>query len=461
MVKQRLFGTDGVRGVVNEWLTPENALRLGLAIGSYFNAGDRILVGCDGRAGNNFIVNAVIAGLVSTGVKVYYAGLTPTPALQFYVKSKGFDAGVMITASHNPPEYSGVKVVLSDGVEAPRNVEEAIEEIYAELRFRRVSWTGLGINVQEISDVNDFYVNSILSHIDKERIRRKEWKVVVDCANNVGSLTTPKMLRELGVKVLTINCDVSHIPYREPEPTANSLRETSLIVKLVGADFGVAHDGDADRAIFIDKLGRVLPGDRSGVMLCEHVLTNKELRIPKKVVTAVSSSTIVEEVLSNYGVEIVWTKVGSINIARTMMRKNIMLGFEENGGFLYGSHQFVRDGAMATALMLEYLAYTNMELHEIYNKLPQMHVIKTKVNIEPSLKDNIMSFIKSRILSEFSNDRIIDIDGVKIINPEYLFLVRPSGTEPILRIFIEAKNEELANKLLNKLLNIVNEVRGK
>jgi len=367
----------------------------------------------------------------------------------------------MITASHNPPEYSGVKVVLSDGVEAPRDVEEVIEEIYADLRFRRMSWVNLGVNVQSVSDVNDFYVSGILKHIDKERIRKRGWKVVVDCANNVGSLTTPKMLRELGVKVLTVNCDLSHIPYREPEPTASSLSETSSIVRLVGADFGVAHDGDADRAVFIDRLGRVLPGDRSGVMLCEHALMNKGLRIPKKVVTAVSSSTVVEEVLNSYGVEIIWTKVGSINIARTMIRESAMLGFEENGGFLYGPHQFVRDGAMATALMLEYLAYSDTGLHEIYNKLPQMHVIKTKVSIEPSLRDSIMNSIKSRVLSEFKGDRVIDVDGVKVINPEYWFLVRPSGTEPILRIFIEARNEELANRLLNSLLNIVNEVRGR
>ncbi len=455
MYGYRLFGTDGVRGIVNEWLTPENALRLGLAIGSYLSRGDRVLVGCDGRAGNTFLVNAVISGLISSGIKVFYAGLTPTPALQLYVKNQGFDAGIMVTASHNPPEYSGLKLILSDGVEAPRDVEEAVEEAYEELSFRRITWAGLDYDVKGVSDVNDFYVDAIIKHVTPEIIMRKELSVVVDGANNVGSLTTPKLLRKLGVKVFTVNCDISHIPYRNPEPTPENLGYLPMFVRYLNAHFGVAHDGDADRAIFIDRLGRVLPGDRSAIILCEYLLTKEGLNIPKKVVTAISSSTIIDEMLSKYGVELIWTKVGSINIARTMMREGSLLGFEENGGFIYGVHQYVRDGAMATALMLECIASGGLELHELYDRIPKTYVIKTKVALDPRTKDEVAETIKEKLLDMFSGDKVIDVDGIKVINPNYWFLVRPSGTEPILRIYIEARSEELANKLLNSITFLI------
>lgn len=417
-----------------------------------------MLVGCDGRAGNAFLVNAVTSGLLSTGVKVFFAGLTPTPALQLYVKTHGFDAGVMVTASHNPPEYSGLKLILSDGVEATRDVEEAVEEIYRDLMFRRVPWARLGYKVTNVEDVNEFYINRILSHVDVDKISKKRFRVVVDCANNVGSLTTPELLRRLGAKVLTLNCDLSHIPYRNPEPSPENLGELSSVVKSLGADLGLAHDGDADRAVFVDRFGRFLPGDRAAIILCEHILSSKGSEIPKKVVTAISSSTMIDEVLSKYGVEVIWTKVGSINIARTMIREGSLLGFEENGGFLYGRHQYVRDGAMAAALMLECLAYSNLGLHELYDKIPATHVIKTKVTIDPRFRDEIMELIKQRLIEAFSEDRVIDIDGVKVINPDYWFLVRPSGTEPIIRIFVEAKDEATANKLLSTIVTLTHEV---
>ena len=162
----RLFGTDGVRGIVNETLTPEFVLRLALAIGTYFGKGARVLLGRDARAGNPFLTNIVIGALLSTGVKVYYAGLTPTPALQYYIKSRGgFDGGVMITASHNPPEYSGIKVIAGDGVEIPREDEREIERIYYEGVFNRVAWSQSHIDYVNVKDVNEHYIKLSLIHI--------------------------------------------------------------------------------------------------------------------------------------------------------------------------------------------------------------------------------------------------------------------------------------------------------
>ncbi len=455
-MSRRLFGTDGVRGVVNEALTPEFVVRLSQAIGTRFDIGSRILVGQDSRAGNEFIVKLVIGGLIATGVKVYYAGPIPTPALQYNIKERGFDGGVMITASHNPPQYSGIKVIMSDGVEAPREVEREIEEIFWECRFRRIKWSEFRDQYYELKDACDFYVKGVVSKVDVERIKSKSFKVVVDCANSVGSLTTPKILRSLGVKVLSVNAHLSPIPYREPEPVPENLRETSMIVKAVKADLGIAHDGDADRAIFIDSNGEVIPGDRSAALLCRHIVVNRRDKSPKQVVTAVSSSTIIEEILKEYGVKVIWTRVGSVGIARLMMREGALAGFEENGGFMYPPHQYVRDGGMSAALMLELLAYEGRSLAEMIAELPQLYLIKTKIPVRSrSEAEKLVAAVKE----EYSDLRIIDIDGVKGISNNFWFLVRPSGTEPVLRIFVEARDRDTAENVLRNIMGIIRSVK--
>ncbi len=451
----RLFGTDGVRGVTNSALTSEFITRLAGAIGYYFGKSSKLLIGRDARAGSYFIHHIVVGTLLSEGVRVFDAGLVPTPALQYYIKEKGFDGGVMITASHNPPEYSGLKVILGDGIEAPRKVEEEIERYFHEGRSHRPPWIELGYDVKRVDDVLDFYITSVVNMVDKELIRASGFKVVVDGANNVGSLTTPKMLRELGAKVMTLNTEISHIPNRPPEPTPESLVQLSNAVKSSNSHIGVAHDGDADRAIFVDDIGRVIPGDRSAVLLCKHILTNRKDNTPRRIITAVSSSTIVEDVLKGYGVEVIWTKVGSVVIAREMVKLGAMAGFEENGGFMYPPHQYVRDGAMALALMLEFLAKEKVRLSDAVNGLPHRYLIKTKIPLKSREK---LSELYDVLKEKFYSDRIISVDGVKVIGKSYWFLVRPSGTEPVLRIFVESSSKVEAEKLLNLLKSILDQV---
>ncbi|MEM2021033.1 MAG: phosphoglucosamine mutase [Zestosphaera sp.] len=451
----RLFGTDGVRGVVNEDLTPEFVTKLALAVASFFGEGSSVLLGRDARAGSELLQDITAGVLASSGLRVYDAGLTPTPALQYNVKMRGFEGGVMVTASHNPPQYSGLKVVLSDGIEAPREVEEEIEKLFREERFRRVPWRELSHRKTRLDDVNEFYVKGVLDLVDSERMRGREFRVVVDAANNVGALTTPQILRSLGVKVLTVNGDLSPQPFREPEPTYENLKYLAGIVNVLKVDFAIAHDGDADRAIFMDDVGRYIPGDRSAALLCRHIAVNRRDSTPRRVVTAVSSSTLIEDVLKDYGIEVTWVKVGSVGIARTMKSLGAMAGFEENGGFMYPPHQFVRDGGVSVVLMLELLSVENSSLSALYDKLPRKHLVKTKVPLrERDLSDKVIA----RISQHYNNYRTITIDGVKVLGDNFWFLVRPSGTEPLLRVFVEADTESLANEILKDLLRIISEV---
>lgn len=456
MNSKRLFGTDGVRGIVNSDLTPEMVLRLALAIGTLFGPGSRILVGSDLRAGSGFIVKLVTGGLVSTGVKVYEAGLVPTPALQYYVKTQGFDGGVMVTASHNPPEYSGVKVVMADGVEAAREVEEEIEGIYYEGGFRRVPWHQLSQDTTKVHDVIDKYIGGVASLVDTERVRRSSMKVVVDPANNVGTLSTPRLLRILGVKAVTINSDLSPIPSRNPEPSPENLSYLVEVVRSSAASFGIAHDGDADRSIYISGDGKYVPGDISAILLCSHIINNRGEKNPPRVVTAVSSTTLVGKVLADYGVEVVWTRVGSIVISRTMMRIGAIAGFEENGGFIYPKHQYVRDGAMSLALMLELLSCENTSLSDLLNRLPSRYIVKRKVYVDKAMLPRVYERIKER----FRGIEFVEIDGIKAISEKFWFLVRPSGTEPLVRVFIEAETEDMVNEVLKELVDIFTEVLG-
>ncbi len=450
----RLFGTDGVRGKVGETLTSEMALRLGKAIGAFFGKGSRVLLGRDVRAGGFMISSAVASGLISEGVKVYYVDMAPTPAIQYNVKYLGFDGAVIVTASHNPPEYNGIKVISADGIEISRSDEKIIEDYYFKGDVpSKAEWRALVEEFTLRNDILENYINGILEQVDKDKIRKKRYKVVVDCANSVGSLTTPWLLRRLGVKVISLNCHLDPLfPGREPEPTPKSLELASYLVKVTRADLGVGHDGDADRAILITDKGEVLWGDRSGTLLAEFVADIKR-DLPRRVYTAVSSSLLVEQVLRPKGIEVIWTPVGSVGISRRIKEDGgAIAGFEENGGYMHVPHQLVRDGAMKIALTLYMLSLKDTKLSILAEKLPRYYTVKEKI---PSTRKKSLCAIEA-IADEFKDYRLITIDGVKVLGDDFWILVRPSGTEPVLRIMLEAPTQERAEKLKEKVLETIN-----
>ncbi|MEL9939468.1 MAG: phosphoglucosamine mutase [Ignisphaera sp.] len=453
-VERKLFGTDGVRWVVDK----EDAsfpLRLAMAIASYFPTGSRALVGKDARIGNNLVYNLVVAGLVSAGTKVYDAGFIPTPALQYCVKECGFDYGVVVTASHNPPEWVGIKVVLSDGIEAPPEVDAEIESILFETKFRRVSWHDLK-PVERFDSAIDYYVNGVKKHFDGNKFKRKEMRVVVDCANSVSALTTPRVLKELGLKVLTINADIG-LPYRPYEPTAETLADLMQVVKAVNADFGVAHDGDGDRAIFVDDQGRFVDGTISAIILTNYV-SEKNPGLPRRVVTAISTSHILsDKYLIKNGIEVVWTRVGFLNIARKIVELGGALsGFEDNGGFAYVPHQLVRDGTASAALMADMLVERDFKLSYIVDSIQKPAILRTKIPINN--REEGLAIVEA-LKKYYSSYKIIDIDGIKVVMDNAAFLVRPSGTEPLMRITVESWDEAVSKRILSELLDKIEEIR--
>ncbi len=442
MTQNKLFGTNGIRGLANKELTPELAINVATAIGTFFNK-KNLLIGHDARTSGPMLTKAVTAGLTATGCNVFSAGMAPTPSLQYAVKNHSMDGGVIITASHNPPEYNGIKVIWKDGIEISHEQETEIEQIYFKNKSVLAEWNKLG-TTRELLGVNDEYVEAIKKHVNVAKIAEKHYHVVVDAANSVGGLTAPILLRELGCKVTSINANIDGtFPGRLPEPRPENLREIALTVKAVGADLGVAFDGDADRSIFIAENGVIYWGDKTFALIEKQFL---EANPHAKIVTPVSSSTLVQDVADAYKGEIVWTKVGSVTVSQKMKELHAKLGGEENGGVFYGPHQAVRDGAMTTALVLGLMAGTGKTLSGLIAEQPQYFIEKGKVECPEDKKEKVLEKL---VEQQVKGAKVSTLDGVKVwFEDKSAILVRPSGTEPIYRLYAEAKSQEKALKLI-------------
>jgi phosphomannomutase/phosphoglucomutase len=440
--ERRLFGTNGVRGVVNEQLTAELILKLSLATGTYFKGAD-MAVGCDGRLSSPLFHDVACSGLASVGCQVWSLGMITTPALQFLTKSWGLKGSIMVTASHNPPKYNGMKVMGNHGVELPHEEELKIEEVYFGSKWKLGEWNAVKEPIP-VTEKFSGYFRSIIENVGGVP-RRGSLKVLVDAANGVSALSTPMLVEKVGGSTCVVNGRIDgNFPGRLPEPTPENLRETSRIVASVHADFGVAHDGDGDRAVFLDERGVVCWGDQTFALVIRDFLEHNR---GAKIVTPISSSQMVEETAEKYGGEIVYTPVGSVYVSNLMLKINSKLGGEENGGIFYAPHVAARDGGITTAMIYKIVLEARKSLSKLVADLPQYYIVKDKIQCPDS--------IKSAVTEELRNlprkGRVLDIDGIKVWIPRKSWiLIRPSGTEPIFRISAEAPTKGKAMKVVSE-----------
>src|SRR5208337_5130701 len=309
MVQKRLFGTNGVRGIAGKEMTPELTLHIGKALGTMRPG--KIAVGRDTRTSGPVLINALKAGLLATGCDVVDCGILPTPALQHIVKEH-YDGGAMITASHNPPEYNGVKIIEPDGTEMGDEETIRLEELLSDHSIPVKPWDQVGTEVAALHLIEE-YIYAVASQFE-ENIGR-EITVVVDPGSGPACQTTPAILQALGCRVLTINgiMDGTFLG-RLPEPSAEGLKGLAALVLAAHAAFGVAHDGDADRAVFIDEKGNFVEENHEFALIAQYICKNKKGTI----VTPVSTSQIVEMVADAAGCSVQYTPIGSIYVARTM-----------------------------------------------------------------------------------------------------------------------------------------------
>ncbi|HEY5605982.1 MAG TPA: phosphoglucosamine mutase [Thermoplasmata archaeon] len=438
----RLFGTNGIRGVVGRDMTADLAVRVGRAMGTFFDDGT-VALARDTRLSGPMLARAVASGLMSAGCSVIDLGVVPTPGAQYYVAKSGHLKGaVVVTASHNPREFNGLKAIDAQGMEMRREDEEAIEAIYFEEKYRVVDWLRVG-SARSDDSANERYLAGVLAHVDVDAIRRRAFTVVADPGNGAGCVTTPYLLRSLGCRVVTINAQADGaFPGRLPEPVADHLGDLLRMMSEGHADLGVAHDGDADRAVFVDDKGNFLVGDKSLALLARHAIDGRG----GTVVTPVSTSSIIEDVVRAAGGRVVRTKVGSPIVARTMFETGAAFGGEENGGVIFPEHQFCRDGAMSIAKMLELLAKAGTPLSKLAASLPQYYIRKANVPVPVNQREAVLA----RLVALTQGRKVDTTDGVRILESDGAVLVRPSGTEPIFRVYAEGRTAERAEALVSE-----------
>lgn len=441
---KQLFGTFGVRRVANTVLTPEFASEIAAAYGSKVQG--TIAVGCDPRTSSEMIKHSVTAGLLSVGCNVVDLGMLPTPALQYAVR-KYYDGGIMITASHNPPKYNGLKLLDHDGIGTPDELEEEIEDIYFNHKQTRVTWDKIGKAYKR--DIIDEYIDEVLKRVDIQAIKEANLKVVLDCGSGAACDTTPYIIRKLGCEITTLNCQPDGaFPGRNPEPTEDNLSDLITVVKATGADIGIAHDGDADRTICIDENGDFVFGDKSFALVEKAML---EKNNGGKIVTTVATSNAIADIALENNGEIILTRVGDLVVARKLQEVDGLFGGEENGGLIFPDFVYGRDSGLATAMILEILAKSKKSLSELIAELPTYYSEKLKVECP----DNKKAYVAEEILKDTKDYEVDTTDGVKIINDDGWVIIRPSGTEPIYRCFSEAKTPDKAKKLVEWGMSLI------
>jgi len=437
----RLFGTDGVRGVANLELTPELAFRLGEAAGHFL--GDkgrgRILVGKDTRKSGDMIEAALVAGICSGGADALVCGVIPTPGIAYLTRVFEADGGVVISASHNPPEYNGIKFFSRDGFKLPDELEDEIEEF----THRKRTWerpTGAAVGrVRTIPDAVARYIAHAVESIDCDL---EGLTIAVDCGHGAASVATPQALRELGAKVIVINDDWDGNDINVGCGSTN-LTPLAELVASHEVDLGIAHDGDADRVLAVDETGREVDGDVIMAICAEHMAGSQELR-NNTVVGTVMSNMGFEVAMREYGINVVKTKVGDRYVLEQMLTMDAVLGGEQSGHIIFLEHNTTGDGlvtALKLAAVMKERDLPLSELRQVMRRFPQV-----LVNVHVADKALLVTSAAIAEAIEIAESELGETGRV---------LVRASGTEPLVRVMAEAADEDQAQAIVDRLVQVV------
>ncbi|MFB6084846.1 MAG: phosphoglucosamine mutase [Halorientalis sp.] len=441
-----IFGSSGVRGVANEYLDPEFVSHIAQAAGSVWDA-DAVALARDTRTTGEMLANAAAGGLASVGSDVHRLGIVPTPGLQAYCERVGVP-GVMITASHNPPQYNGVKLVGADGIELSRDTLERVEERLLAEDFASVAWNETG-REERVDDARDRYVEQLLAAVDRERIADADLTVALDPGHGAGALTSPRIFRELGCDVVTVNAQPDgHFPGRDPEPIAENLADLGRLVRAADADVGVAHDGDADRAMFFDETGAFVEGDAALA-----ALSAAELGPGDTAVSAVNVSQRLVDVADEADADLSLTAIGSTNII-TRIRdlradgESVPIAGEGNGGILFPDYRITRDGAYTAARFLELLA--DRPTSEVIAPYDDYRLLRTDVEYETDdERRRLLDAVES--VAREADATLDTTDGYRLDYGDGWVLARPSGTEPVIRVYAESRDPDRAAELVDRM----------
>ena len=436
--QKKLFGTFGFRGVINEGMGAEKAKRTGAALAIYLGEGKTVGIGKDPRKSSPMLEDALIEGIIEHGCNALSLGIITPNALSLEMGREA-DAGVMITASHNPPEYNGIKCLSKSGRGFSPEEDLELEKIYfGDFKFSKLKGKKLVDN-----EASSRYCAHIVNYVRDLFPAATRMKIAVDGGGGSASTVTPETLETLGHEAIRFNCKYDGLfKERNPEPTDANLEKLKKLVVSESADFGVAHDGDGDRTAFVDDMGKFIQGDVSAAIIADHVM--RRCKDDKKIIAVtIAFSNIIKEVAERLGAEVIYTPVGEPYLAQAKLLCGAQVGLEEHGSVLL---EWSREGPMLAGVMAGILSKEEMTFSELVATYPKYHQIKD-AKVLPAGTDT--DKILERLVQEIPKDheRASDMDGLRVDYADGWFLVRASGTEPKVRVFSEGKTEERAREL--------------
>ena len=427
----RLFGTSGIRGVVDSWLV-QLALKVGLVVGGLYG---NVLVGCDTRTSSSAMKQAVVAGLLASGARSYDAEVLPTPTLA--LAAREFDAAVMITASHNPPEYNGIKLINPDGSAFNAHQQQQIEELILNDSLSTASWDAFGSS--------SLYHGAIQKHIEHvlgDFSGEHKLKVVLDCGGGAASVIAPLLLKRMGCEVVALNCQPSGFFPRASEPTEANLGDLIKATLEAGADLGIAHDGDGDRMMLIDDRGRFVSGDKLLVLLARELGA-------REVVTTIDASMVIDEM----GFNVSRTPVGD-NYVSWQLKKGGDFGGEPSGSWIFPLSSLCPDGIYAAAQVVA--TAVKQKLSQLVDDIPHYPLLRGSISSDGV----VISYLEQKLMA-MEPLSVSKNDGIKLGFNDGWLLIRVSGTEPKIRVTAEAKTDKRVRQLYNSALELVKEsIRG-
>jgi len=448
-----IASVSGVRGIYGDNLTPQNISKFTSAFAEYCRKNSKskkIVVGRDGRLNGEIISNLVVNNLLLSGFEVVYIGIAPTPTVQIATEDLKAAGGIAVTASHNPQQWNGLKFLNSNGTFLdPAQIKE----------FLSITEKG-DFNYAQVKEIkklsfdlswNDNHIEKVLklSIIDKAKIKKRKFKVVLDTVNSAASMIAPKLLKLLGCKVIELYCDGSGIFPHTPEPLPENLKLLTASVKKNKADLGIAIDPDSDRLVIITDKGEPFIEENTITSVANLVLRKSKGK-NKSVCVNLSTTRAVDDIAKNNNAKSYRSAVGEINVVKEMMKNKSVVGGEGSGGVIYPELHYGRDAIIGMALILQEFTESGMKVSDYKNSLPQYYIVKTKIenvkNPDKILKTVIEKYKKA-------DCKITTIDGVKLDFTDYWIHLRKSNTEPIIRIITEAKSAKEAKSIQQKFVS--------
>ena len=443
----KLFGSSGVRGLTNVDLTPQLACKVGLAVATHAKA-KLVIVARDTRVSGHMLEDALVSALLSTGANTLLAGIVPTPTLAYATKAFGADVGFMLTASHNPPQYNGIKVFRSDTLSYTDEEQDAVEKTVTKGTFKLADWQNLGKSTPV--DATQIYLEMAKNAVALKKQRR----IVVDPGCGATCNVAPAMLKAMGCKGIALNAQPDgYFPARKSEPTADSLKDLAKVVKALDADLGIAFDGDGDRVAFIDEKGVFVSFDRSLAAYSAYAIKENK---GGTVITNVETSMCVETMVQAQGGKVIRTKVGDIYVSEAIKQTGAVFGGEPCGAWVHPKYHFCPDGPLSAAMMLMALEKEKKTLGQFISEVPEYITKRENIGCRNELKYETMEKIGVALKTAFpSYLDFSTVDGFRLSMKDGWLLIRASGTEPSIRLTVEGESLAVANNITQKANAII------